>query len=365
MIEAAHLTEQQFSGFRHRTLEPADLLAVDRHLAVCAGCRDRLASQSGAFTETSALRTLLSEHLDYDQTVAAAHGSAGAAIQQHLAECAMCRDEVEDLRQFRSELAAAPGKVIAMPSPKPRWRILAFVAIAAGLLLAAGLTVFRQPGTPVAQVRPAAVQPVEAAIPPDQLAAVQLALSTHRLERAPVLDGLITKRGVLLGAPGEPKSFAVRAPVGTTVLNSRPVFRWESVPGASKYVVAVFDDHFQKVAESPAVTAAEWTPEQPVARGRIYNWQVTAYIGTRTLRSPVPPAPEARFQVVSADTAAQIETARRDHAGNHPLLAVLLANAGALDESALELDALAASDPATAQSLRQSLQAIRHSAPRP
>jgi hypothetical protein len=143
------------------------------------------------------------------------------------------------------------------------------------------------------------------------------------------------------------------------VLDTRPVFRWQAVPGASKYVVAIFDDRFQKVAESSAVTAAEWTPEQPLARGRIYNWQVTAHIGARTLRSPVPPAPEARFQIAAVDTVAQIENARRDHPANHLLLAVLLAKAGALDESAQELDALAAVDPATAQSLRQSLQAIR------
>jgi hypothetical protein len=246
-----------------------------------------------------------------------------------------------------------------MPSPKPTWRIPVYAAIAAGLLLAAGLTFFRQPKTPIAQVPPITAQPVEPAIPPDQQAAVQLALSTHRLERAPVLDGLITQRGVLLGAPGETRNFAVRGPVGTTVLNDRPVFRWEPVPGAGKYVVAVFDDRFQKVAESPALTSAEWTPEQPLARGRIYNWQVSAHIGARTLRSPVPPAPEARFQVAAVETVAQIENARRDHPANHLLLAVLLANAGALDESAQELDALAASDPATAESLRQSLQVLR------
>ncbi len=369
MIEAAHLTEQQFSGFQHRTLEPADLLAADRHLSVCAECRDRLARQTSALPEVSALRTQLSDHLDYDQTVAASHGAAGTAIQQHLAECAMCRAEVEDLRQFRSELSpelsGRPRNVIAMPPPKPRWRIPAYAAIAAGLLLAVGLTFFRQPKTPVAQVPPVTAQPAEPAIPPDQEAAVQLALSTHRLERAPVLDGLITKRGVLLGAPGETRKFAVQGPAGTTVLNDRPVFRWEPVPGAGKYVVAVFDDRFQKVAESPALIAVEWTPEQPLVRGRIYNWQVTAHIGARTLRSPVPPAPEARFQIAAVETVAQIESARRDHPGNHLLLAVLLAKAGALDEAVQELDALAAVDPATAQSLRQSLQALRPREPRP
>ncbi len=75
--------------------------------------------------------------------------------------------------------------------------------------------------------------------------------------------------------------------------------------------------------------------------------------------SPAPPAPEARFEVTPPDTAQRIENARRQHPGNHLLLAVLLAEAGALDESELELDALAATDPQTAQALRQSLRDIR------
>jgi hypothetical protein len=249
-----------------------------------------------------------------------------------------------------------------MPVRKSPSRMPVWAAAAAGLILCAGIA-FRvlhheQPvveAPPVAQVAP----PAEPALAPDQQAAVQLALSTHTLQRAEVLDRLITKRGVLLGAPGEAKSFAVNAPLGTTVLQDRPVFRWDAVAGAGKYVVAVFDDRFQKVAESPALTATEWTPEQPLARGRIYNWQVTAHIGAKTLRSPVPPAPEARFQVADPEVAMQIENARRDHPGNHLLLAVLLAKAGALDDASQELDALAATDAATAKALRDSLLEIR------
>jgi hypothetical protein len=241
----------------------------------------------------------------------------------------------------------------------------AYAAIAAGLVLAGGLT-FRslRPERKVAEPRiaemtPSPARPAEQALAPEQQAAVQLALSTHRLERAAVLDRLITKRSVLLGAPSEQKSFAVLSPMGTMVLNDRPVFRWEAVAGAGRYVVAVFDDGFQKVAESPSLTATEWTPEQPLARGRVYNWQVTAHVGKRTLRSPAPPAAEARFEVAGLDASMQIENARRENPGNHLLLAVLLAKVGALDEAAQELDALEATDAATAESLRASLLAIR------
>jgi hypothetical protein len=286
-------------------------------------------------------------------------------LEQHLAECELCLAEVADLRQFRTELNTTPrtATVVAMPARQTSWRLPAFAAVAAAAVLVAGLSFWslrkqQQPATPPVQMAQQN-QPAEPALLPEQQAAVQLALASHKLERAPVLGRLIAKRSVLLGAPGEARTFEIGAPMGTTVLSDRPAFRWQAVEGATKYIVSVFDDNFQKVAESPALTAAVWQPEQPLARGRIYNWQVTAKVGGATLRSPLPPAPEARFQVAGAGEAVQIENARRDHPGNHLLLAVLLANAGALDDSARELDALAASDAVTAQALRESLNEIR------
>jgi hypothetical protein len=137
------------------------------------------------------------------------------------------------------------------------------------------------------------------------------------------------------------------------VVSDRPLFRWQPSPGATHYVVAIFDEDFRRAAESPAVTATEWQPENPLPRTRVLNWQVTATGGGRTVRAPQPPAPEARFEIVSAASAAEIETARRDHPANHLLLAVLLSRAGAVDEAAHELDALAQTDPALADTLRQ------------
>jgi hypothetical protein len=90
-------------------------------------------------------------------------------------------------------------------------------------------------------------------------------------------------------------------------------------------------------------------------RGRVLNWQVTATVNGSAVRAPQPPAPEARFEVVPADTAAAIDGARAEHPGNHLLLAVLLAKAGALDEVSTELDALSVADAATAAALRDSL----------
>ena len=360
MTEAAHLDNQQLKGYQLRTLAPADLLAADAHIAGCEQCRSRL--PGAAAPALAGLRAQFTEHLDYDQIVECSEGRGGEALEQHLAECELCRGEVADLKDFRGELASFPrSKVVAMPAPVTKSRLPVWAGIAAGTILAAGFSYWSlrsraniQPPVQIAQAPPA-----EAALPADQQAALQAALSDRKLERATVLDRLITKRGVLLGAPGEARTFDLTAPMGTTVLNDRPIFRWQAVRGASQYVVSLFDDAFRKITESPALTVAEWQPEQPLERGRIYNWQVTAKVGGATLRAPLPPAPEARFQVAGAEQDAQIENARREHPGNHLLLAVLMAKAGALDDTARELDALAATDAATADALRESLNEIR------
>ena len=127
-----------------------------------------------------------------------------------------------------------------------------------------------------------------------------------------------------------------------------------------QYVVSVFDESFHRVAESPALTVNEWQPAKPLPRGRVYLWQVSATIaGGEVVRAPIPPAPEARFQVAGENAAAEIAQARQDHPANHLLLAVMLSEHGALDEAAVELDAVESTDPALARALRESLGKLR------
>jgi hypothetical protein len=365
MKKAEHLSEEQFNRYRHRTLAPAELLEVDRHIAQCEACLARLWRESDAIPPLRDLRSQLSEHLDYDRIVACAEGASSGPCARHMEECELCRAEVDVLRDFRAQLTSARRSpaVIAMPLPSKPRRISALAALAAGTVLAAGLGFWalrRQPPAPapageVSKTKP----PAEPALSPEQQAMVQLAVTSRKLERAQVLDRLIARRGVLLGSPGDTRTFEIGAPMGTAVLTDRPSFRWETVESAAQYVVSVFDADFRKVAESPALTATAWHSEQPLARGRIYNWQVTATAGGATFRSPVPPAPEARFQVVAAADARSIETARRDHPGNHLLLAVLMASVGALDDATAELEALASTDAPAALALRESLNQIR------
>jgi hypothetical protein len=343
MNAASHLTDEQIARYRGRTLAPADLLDADDHLAGCGTCRDRLAHRYDLAGAGARLRVSLAEHLDYEATVACAEGRGTPEAREHVAECDLCAGEVADLRAFQGELQR-PRTVTEIPVRKP-WReriSRKWLAAAAVVALASELGFWSWLNH---RVRPAPANPtveLHAAVPP--------------FERAPVLDRLISRPGALLGSASGATQFDLVGPMATAVATDRPVFRWKPLGGATTYVVSVFDENFQKVTEGPATSATAWQPEQPLPRGVVLNWQVTARIGGRTVHAPTPPAPEARLQVVSERNAAEIEAARRTDPGNHLGIASLLVKAGALDEAAAELNQV---DAKTAAPYRDQLRSIR------
>jgi hypothetical protein len=235
-----------------------------------------------------------------------------------------------------------------------RWRMPLAIAAGVGLVAVSVWSLYR--ARPESAPAVASVPVREAPLSPGEQQTLNLALADHQLERAPILDRLITRKGTLLGPESEAKHFDLAGPLGTAIETDKPVFRWKPLAGATSYVVAIFDENFDQVATSPAVSTLEWQPAQPLPRGRVLNWQVTARIGGETVHSPIPPAPEAHFSIVPAETEAQIDGARRAHPGNHLLLAAMYAKAGALDDAEREL---ASVDPATAKPYLDSIQRMR------
>jgi hypothetical protein len=354
MTEPPHLSEEQVARYSSGKLAAAELLEVDTHLSGCEACRGRLYAGVRASARIAHLRADVSGHLDYAAVLSCASGSATPEERNHLDLCRTCRAEVDDLRQFQVELRETPRHAVVTPINRGRrWPRL--MTVAAGIAVVA-ISVWSlrrerpQPNTV------ATVTPAEAPLTAAERQTLELALANHQLERAPILSRLVTRQGTLLGPEGNSKHFDLTAPLGTAVETERPTFRWKPLPGATSYVVAVFDENFESVVNSPAVTGLEWQPAQPLPRGRIFNWQVTAQVGADTVHAPVPPAPEARFSVIPADAEGQIAEARRQHPENHLLLAAMYAKAGALDDAAHELDAL---DPATAKPYRDSLAGMR------
>jgi hypothetical protein len=261
------------------------------------------------------------EHLTYDEVEAYVDGRADAddraIVTEHLAQCALCRDEVMHLQSVHADMLAAPS---APRRSRTRWLLAAAAAIA---LMAIGGWLWlasRDDGGIEHEVhRPQQPRAIPREIvPPRAPDSVQALV----LEKPALVDTLVRGEGVLRG-PSAP-AFTLLAPVGTAVLEQRPEFRWKPAPDATSYDITIADPA-GTLAASGSSDAARWRPEQPLARGRTYAWQVTAHTaGGATVVAPAPDAPEALFHVLANTDALPADPLERG---------VALANLGALDDA--------------------------------
>jgi hypothetical protein len=196
---------------------------------------------------------------------------------------------------------------------------------------------------------------------PTDRQAVERALTTQRVEPPALLASVSVGAETLRGGGGQGVSFPVLSPVGAAVITDRPTFRWRALSGASSYVVSVYDRNFRKVAASAPQVTTEWTVAQPLARGQVYSWHVSANLEGREVTSPEQPAPEAKFVILEAAKAEELSRARRVYKDSHLTLGTLYARAGLLDEAEQELRSALRANPRSgvARKLLLSVQALR------
>jgi hypothetical protein len=197
------------------------------------------------------------------------------------------------------------------------------------------------------------------ALPPAERGRVESALLARRFEPTPDVQALAEAHAALMG-PGERKRFGVLAPVGTAIEVERPLFQWQPLSGARGYRVVVSDPAagYRVIEESPETHATTWSATQPLARGRMYVWQVVARTKAGEMKAPAPDEPEARFKVLEPDRADALAQARERYAGWHLVLASLYYDAGVVDRAREELEALVADNP-TSPEVRALLASVR------
>ena len=265
-------------------------------------------------------------HLSFDELVTVVEGTASSDVIAHVASCDLCRGEADDLLPLHRE-------------PALQWWIGAAIAAAIVIaLIAILLRATEQPAphepsraidTAPLPVQPPAEHPRYAN--PEWQTLVDDLLATQRLPFPDDLDELRGDTGTLRG-PNDPPASQLE-PAGLVIDETRPQFRWPHVAGA-RYLVSVFDGAMQ-VAESGPLTVNRWTPAKPLPRGRTYTWQVDA--GSRFF--PTPPAPPARFRIVSQRDRDDLDAAKREHPDDHLLRAALYARAGLVRDAERELAA--------------------------
>ena len=347
---------------------------------------------------------------------------SGEALQfanDHLNSCGECALAVADLRAFRNEVAPSLDREYR-PKPAPAtvparsgWRerfvslfkvapVPAFggAALAMLLLAAIGWIIWRTPRenkqevvvapTPVMQPTPSvepSLPPAQAApvvaqlndgtgvvsldqdgklsgadsLPPAYQNLVKKALTSQRIERSSELQGLSRPSSTLMGSDDQAREFSVGEPVGDVILTNQPVFRWSTMEGATGYVVELYDDQFKLAASSPELTTHSWTTSKPLARGKVYSWQVKAIKDGQEVTSPRPPAPQAKFRVLDQAKANEIAQAKRAYRSSHLTLGLLYAEAGLLKEAEQELRLVRRANPNSdiARNLLRQIQNLR------
>ena len=399
-----HLSREEIKNYIARRPAPAEILRIDDHLAACAECMKMIERAPDIKAMLNTLESIETEqHLSFEtmsQFVDGTLDEAGHEIADvHISECTGCGDAVRELRNMRSVLTAGTTGEVEKKNKSSAnsqnsiswWKFLVpaaaaiFIGIFVWVILMPGLpqqdlsnipntnvnngmiaeapeteansnigasNVNNDPRTIVAGINDAGGR-IEidsegriSGISADHFEQkLRAAISNQAISVSPDARQLRTSAGTLMGpsAPGVP--FRLIGPVGRVVEMQRPPFRWRPMPRAESYKVGVYNEGFGLVAESPALKAANWTPGKDLPRGRVYQWQVTAFVDGKEVVSPTRPAGEARFKIVDAADAAEIQRARRIAGNSHLLMGIVYSNAGMLTEAEREFQALLQKNP--------------------
>jgi tetratricopeptide (TPR) repeat protein len=162
----------------------------------------------------------------------------------------------------------------------------------------------------------------------------------------------------LMSGGNESVPFALVGPIGKVVQSDRPLFQWRKLEGSEGYVVSVYDNDFNRIAVSPTISATAWRPDRPLPRGRTYIWQITAIKDGGEVKSPVRPAPDARFKVLDYRQANDLSRVAGQFRKEYLLLGILYAKAGLFAEAEREFRRALAVDP-NSKSARKFLNDVR------
>jgi hypothetical protein len=404
-----HPAKTELKAYADRTLTADELLRIDEHLSNCDECFSNMQQHLNSDPTAASFADVLTAvgpddgHLSYEQLAGYVDRTLGGVeneiVEVHSGGCELCSLQLDDLRQIKAGIRSQTPLQTSRPgfweqitnAISIKW---AAPVLAALLLAFAGLMWYGTSNKPVEEVRVIDQQnrnaDQEIRLPeatPDLPAnaetstneplhhvtaslvdaggkieldengnvtginagrfaqTIKSALAGQDIPISTDARNLRSSAGVLMGGSNDGVPFKVSGPVGKIVVSDRPQFTWGSVDGADSYTVSIYDDNYSKVATSPPLKQPAWTPGTPLRRGAFYKWQVTALKNGEEIKSPVRPAPDARFKVLDVSAASDIETAKRQAGTSHLLLGIVYAKAGLIAEAEREFQALLKQNP--------------------
>jgi hypothetical protein len=190
---------------------------------------------------------------------------------------------------------------------------------------------------------------------------IKATLTSKQVEVPLYFHELAAKVSTLMGTSNKGVSVALTSPIGTVIKTARPALHWRALDGATNYSISIYNSDFEKVASSPPLVGTEWTVPQPLRRGGVYSWQITATKDGKEILSPTPPAPEAKFKVLDQAKLDEIEQMKKAHPRSHLMLGVLYCQNGLVDDGEREFKALLRANPKSviARKLANSVSELR------
>ena len=170
-------------------------------------------------------------------------------------------------------------------------------------------------------------------------------------------NGQMTLRGNKQNSDSATPTFNLLTPVGETVLENAPDFRWEKVPNAKNYRISILDADFNEVLTAE-VLGNSFKPGKTLKPGAKYLWRVEANTESGKIVAPLPPQPPAVFRVASETAESRIESLKKNE-NDRLKLAVFYAQEGMLDAAACALKEILAKNPKHAAARRLLVQVER------
>jgi hypothetical protein len=137
-----HLSKEEIEGYASRKLPAEQLVAADLHISACSLCQSRLRELEPAGKSPAARGSVT--HLTYEEMAAYLDAKmsrdAREAADHHLGSCLLCRQELDDLREFDQVLAGNPAREEIAAS---FWHtVVAFFRVPERLVAAAAVVLF-------------------------------------------------------------------------------------------------------------------------------------------------------------------------------------------------------------------------------
>lgn len=351
-MTAGHLSREQLEKYRSRSLSPAELPAVDAHLAACGACQEQLAAEAPLGDSIGLLQGIeeaRSEHLTFEQIDAWVDDTLDPVeremVAAHIGLCTSCARQLQSYQQAAPvmdipvvRMQAQPAQLATAPMSfgerLRHWMFTPQSAVALATLLLAAIMIPYFASQRVPKGEEASLQPFSELESGDlDLSPLDSLPETLRAGAVPILTNAMPELPKVLDGVPPGLGTDLLYPVLETIPETQPVLRWDAF--GMFYSIALLDSNSMVIFRAEGVQGTEWRVPKVLNRGGVYTWQVGSGGQVES----------ASFQVLGDAEMSQWSSVQVSVGGSHLALGVAAQELGMLSVAQHEFEALANDNP--------------------